>query len=125
MTLPPIPPKLSIAALPITSLEGRHHDIAVFETPKNTGEKIGEIVRVTNETLEVKSRETIHNADGLTYLTRERKLMGFAVNRAEEIQTGLWRLTLRERPILKKHPQLAPGLTNIPKPGSGLGRNAL
>ena len=90
---------------------GRHHDMAVFETPKNTGEKIGEIVRVTNETLEIKSRETIHNADGLTYLTRERKLMGFAVNRAEEIQTGLWRLTLRERPILKKHPQLAPGLT--------------
>ncbi len=89
----------------------RHHDMAVFETPKNTGEKIGEIVRVNNDALEVKSREVIHNADGLTYLTREKTLMGFAVNRAEEIRQGVWRLTLRDRPILKKHPQLAPGMT--------------
>lgn len=89
----------------------RHHDMAVFETPKNTGEKIGKITRVTNHSIEVKSAETLHNADGLTYLTRDKVLMGFAVNRAEEIDSGLWRLTLRERSILNKHPQLAPGVT--------------
>lgn len=88
----------------------RHHDMAVFETPKNTGERVGKIVRVTNEAIEVKSTDALHNADGLTYLTREKTLMGFAVNRAEEIDSGLWRLTMRERPILKKHPQLAPGV---------------
>ncbi len=89
---------------------GRHHDMAVFETPKNAGEKIGKILRITNDSLEVASRETLHNADGMTYLTREKTLMGFAVNRAEEIDPGRWRLTLRDRPILKKHPQLAPGI---------------
>ena len=89
---------------------GRHHDMAVFETPKNAGEKIGKILRVTNDSIEVASRETLHNADGLTYLTREKTLTGFAVNRAEELEVSRWRLTLRERPILKKHPQLAPGV---------------
>lgn len=89
---------------------GRHHDMAVFETPKNAGEKIGKILRITNDSLEVASRETLHNADGMTYLTREKTLMGFAVNRAEELEPGRWRLTLRDRPILKKHPQLAPGV---------------
>ena len=89
---------------------GRHHDMAVFETPKNAGEKIGKILRITNDSLEVASKETLHNADGMTYLTREKTLMGFAVNRAEELEPGRWRLTLRDRPILKKHPQLAPGV---------------
>lgn len=88
---------------------GRHHDMAVFETPKNAGERIGKILKVTAEAIEVRSSEALHNADGLTYLTREKTLMGFAVNRAEEVEPGRWRLTLRERPILKKHPQLAPG----------------
>ena len=87
----------------------RHHDMAVFETPKNSGEKIGQIVRIAADAIEVKSEEELHNADGLTYLSRDKTLMGFAVNRAEEIDHGLWRLTLRERPILKKHPQLTPG----------------
>ena len=89
---------------------GRHHDMAVFETPKNTGERIGKIISVTPDGLVVASTEPLHNADGLTYLTREKTLMGFAVNRAEELEPGRWRLTLRDRPIFKKHPQLAPGV---------------
>ena len=88
----------------------RHHDMAVFETPKNAGEKIGKIVRISADALEVATHETLHNADGMTYLTREKNLMGFAVNRAEELEPARWRLTLRDRPILKKHPQLAPGV---------------
>lgn len=88
----------------------RHHDMAVFETPKNTGEKIGKILRITDQTIEVQSKAVLNNADGLTYLTREKNLMGFAVNRATEIEPGRWSLTLRDRPILKKHPQLAPGI---------------
>ena len=89
---------------------GRHHDMAVFETPKNTGERIGKIVSITPDALIVASTAPLHNADGLTYLTREKTLMGFAVNRAEELEPGRWRLTLRDRPIFKKHPQLAPGV---------------
>lgn len=89
---------------------GRHHDMAVFETPKNTGERIGKIVSLTPDALIVASAEPLHNADGLTYLTREKTLMGFAVNRAEELEPSRWRLTLRDRPIFKKHPQLAPGV---------------
>ncbi len=89
----------------------RHHDMAVFETPKNTGERIATIVRVTNDFIEVKAMDELHNADGLTYLTREKTLAGFMVNTAEELAPGRFRLTLRDRQILRKHPQLAPGMT--------------
>ena len=86
----------------------RHHDMAVFETPKNTGERIGKIVKVSPQGIELRTDKTLHNADGLTYLTREKTLAGFAVNRAEEIDSGRCLITTRE-PVHKKHPQLAPG----------------
>ncbi len=87
----------------------RHHDMAVFGTPKDSGEKIGTIVRVSADSIEVKSSVELHNADGFTYLTREKTLSGFSVNLAQRVGNNLWRLTLRDRPIFKKHPQLAPG----------------
>ena len=37
----------------------RHHDMAVFETPKNSGEKIGQIVRIASDAIEVKSEEEL------------------------------------------------------------------
>ncbi len=86
----------------------RHHDMAVFETPKNTGEPIGKITKISSRGIEVSTVKTLHNADGLTYLTREKTLAGFAVNRAEELDRGRWLITTRD-PVHKKHPQLAPG----------------
>lgn len=88
----------------------RHHDMAVFETPKNSGEKIGSIAKITADFIDVKTYETLHNADGLTYLTREKSLAGFMINTATELRPGLWRITLRDRPISRKHPQLVPGM---------------
>ena len=40
---------------------GRHHDMAVFETPKNTGERIGKIVSITPDALIVASTDPLHN----------------------------------------------------------------
>ena len=89
----------------------RRHDLAVFDTPKNTGPRLGTVMRVNADTVDVKTTETMSNSDGLTYLTREGELEGFAVNRADNIGKNLWRLTLRDRPIWRRHPQLAPGMT--------------
>ena len=89
----------------------RRHDLAVFDTPKNTGPRLGTVMRVNADTVDVKTTETMSNSDGLTYLTREGELEGFAVNRADNIGKNLWRLTLRDRPIYRRHPQLAPGMT--------------
>ena len=89
----------------------RHHDMAVFETPKNTGELLGTLTKVTADYLDIKAYKTINNADGLTYLTREKTLAGFMVNTATELKPALWRITLRDRPISRKHPQLVPGMT--------------
>ncbi len=89
----------------------RPHDLAVFDTPKNTGPRLGSVVRVNADTIDVKTNEVMSNSDGLTYLTREGELEGFAVNRADNIGKDTWRLTLRDRPIWRRHPQLAPGMT--------------
>lgn len=88
----------------------RHHDMVAMDTPKDAGIPIGEITRVTSDSLEVSSQEELHNGDGFTYLTREKTLAGFAVNRAEKLTNNRWRLTLRETPIYRKHPQLTPGM---------------
>ena len=89
----------------------RHHDMVVFETPKNTGEPLGTLTKLTADYIDIETYEAINNADGLTYLTREKTLAGFMVNTATELKPGLWRITLRDRPISRKHPQLVPGMT--------------
>lgn len=89
----------------------RHHDMVALDTPKDAGIPIGKIVRVNADSLEISSLDELHNGDGFTYLTRENTLSGFAINRAESLTHNLWRLTLREKPIYRKHPQLKPGMT--------------
>ena len=58
-------------------LHGRTPHMANWETPKSTGEYIGEVVEVRGDTLRVRLREGIllHNGDGLTIAGE-----GFSVN---------------------------------------------
>lgn len=89
---------------------GRNHeDLTVFDTPKNTGIAVADILRVRADYLDVRSQDDLHNGDGLTYLNRQGELQGFQVNRAEDMGNRVWRLFLREHPIYRRHPQLAPG----------------
>ena len=89
---------------------GRQDEMVVFDTPKNTGVAIAQIIKVTADAIDVRSQEPLHNGDGLTYLTRQGELQGFQINRAEPLGKDAWRLHLRERPIYRRHEQLAPGV---------------
>lgn len=69
-------------------IEGRRFDqpyaLAQLDTPKHTGEAVGEVVRIESDRILMRPAKgvTVANADGLTY-AHEGDVFGFHVNRAE------------------------------------------
>lgn len=57
--------------------------MASVDTPKSIGESIGRVKRVKGKTIEINSRETINNGDGMSYYDSAGVLRGFRVNRAD------------------------------------------
>lgn len=93
-------------------VNGREGEIAALDTPKSTGEVIGRVAAVnlkTPQSVDIRTRETIANGDGLVYLTDEGDLEGLHVNRAAVLKPGLVRIFLHEP--LSRHPDVRAGLT--------------
>ncbi len=63
-------------------LNGRQPDIASFDTPKALGEYVGNVKELRRDSFNVSSTAPFANGDGLCYLTPDRELEGFRVNRA-------------------------------------------
>lgn len=63
-------------------LMGRQPDIASFDTPKALGEYVGKVKEIRRASFNVAGTAAFANGDGLCYLTEERTLEGFRVNRA-------------------------------------------
>ncbi|MDP1735443.1 MAG: U32 family peptidase [Sulfuritalea sp.] len=61
----------------------RKADIGAFDTPKFSGEAIGEVTRVGPDWFEVTASAPLHNGDGLSYFDAHRELVGLRVNRAD------------------------------------------
>jgi 23S rRNA 5-hydroxycytidine C2501 synthase len=74
----------------------RKEDIGAFDTPKNPGKPIGWVTQVGSDfvDLELANAATLlHNGDGLCYLSLQKDLIGFALNRAEPLsKLGTWRV---------------------------------
>ncbi len=64
-------------------LDGRQPAIASFDTPKALGEYVGKVKEVRRDSFNVAGTAAFANGDGLCYLTAQRTLEGFRVNRAE------------------------------------------
>lgn len=64
-------------------LNGREPDIVSMDTPKALGESVGRVKEVRRESLTVAGTASFANGDGLCFLTADRRLVGFRVNRAE------------------------------------------
>ena len=77
-------------------VQGRKEDIGAFDTPKNPGQPIGWISRVTSDHIELTTDDmatVLHNGDGLCYYDLQKELVGLQINRAEQQKTpGVWRL---------------------------------
>jgi putative protease len=64
-------------------VNGRHADIAAFDTPSFAGAASGIITRIGPDWFEVDSEEDFANGDGISYLSRGRKLAGLRINVAQ------------------------------------------
>ncbi len=77
-------------------VQGRKEDIGAFDTPKNPGQPIGWVSKVTSEHIELTTddpRTELHNGDGLCYYDLQKELVGLQINRAEATRTpGVWAL---------------------------------
>jgi putative protease len=74
---------------------GRRDDIGAFDTPKNPGLPIGYVSKVGDKWVELRadSADTVlNNGDGLCYYTLQKELAGLAINRAEKMGEGVWRV---------------------------------
>ncbi|TND01290.1 MAG: putative protease [Rhodocyclaceae bacterium] len=61
----------------------RKPDIGAFDTPKFSGELIGEVSRIGPDWFEVAASAPLHNGDGLSYYDSHRELAGLRINRAD------------------------------------------
>ncbi len=74
---------------------GRKDDIGAFDTPKNPGLPIGHVGKVGDTWIELVADSVdivLSNGDGLCYYTLQKELSGLAINRAEKVGEGLWRV---------------------------------
>ena len=74
---------------------GRKADIGAFDTPKNPGLPIGHVTRLGDKWIELATDSpdiVLNNGDGLCYYTLQKDLAGLAINRAEKMGEGSWRV---------------------------------
>ena len=74
---------------------GRKDDIGAFDTPKNPGLPVGYVSRVGDKWVELQTDSpdiVLNNGDGLCYYTLQKELAGLAINRAEKVGAGVWRV---------------------------------
>ena len=66
-------------------MNGRQPDIGAFDTPSFAGAASGTITRIGPDWFEVDSDEQFANGDGISYLSRGKKLAGLRINVAERV----------------------------------------
>ncbi|MDP3584252.1 MAG: U32 family peptidase [Thiobacillus sp.] len=74
---------------------GRKDDIGAFDTPKNPGLQVGYVSKVGDKWVELQTDSPdimLNNGDGLCYYTLQKDLAGLAINRAEKVGEGIWRV---------------------------------
>ncbi|MDP1612990.1 MAG: U32 family peptidase [Sulfuritalea sp.] len=78
-------------------VNGRQPDIGAFDTPSFAGAASGTVTRLGPDWFEVDSDEQFANGDGISYLSRGRKLAGLRINVAKNV-AGRTRLFPNEMP---------------------------
>ena len=73
-------------------VQGRKPDIGAFDSPKNPGRPIGWVSKVGPDWVEIETGVTLNNGDGLCYYDLHKELTGLAINEAEQVGEGRWRV---------------------------------
>jgi collagenase-like PrtC family protease len=69
-------------------LNDRKSDIGAFDSPKFVGEKIGTVIGIGRDSIDVCSDAPLHNGDGITCFDADLKLVGLRINRAQQVASG-------------------------------------
>lgn len=82
-------------------VHGRQANIGAFDSPKFVGLQIGEVINITEKSLEIKSTVPLANGDGLNVLVK-REVVGFRADRVEKLSDNRYRIFVNELPLLLK-----------------------
>ena len=63
-------------------IDKRQRQIASFNSPKSIGMAVGEVLKIENNSIKIKSYQEISNGDGLCFFDTQNVLQGFRVNRS-------------------------------------------
>ncbi|MDD5366563.1 MAG: U32 family peptidase [Gallionellaceae bacterium] len=88
-------------------VQGRQPDIGAFDSPKNPGRTIGWVSKVGPDWVEIETEATLNNGDGLCYYGLHKELMGLAINEADQVGEGRWRV--RPKDLVASLKDLRPG----------------
>ncbi|WP_322627955.1 U32 family peptidase [Halothiobacillus sp.] len=79
-------------------VQGRKEDIGAFDSPKNPGQLIGAVSKINRDSVEIESpvEITLHNGDGMCYFDLQKTLVGMAINTAEALGDGRWRVVPKD-----------------------------
>jgi len=89
-------------------VNGRQIDIGAFDSPKNPGRPIGWVLKVNKDSVDIETNAELHNGDGLCYFDLHKELVGMAINTAEKLAEGRWRVVPKDPISALRH--LRPGL---------------
>ena len=64
-------------------LHGRKDPVAAMDSPKSSGEEIGEVTAITRDSFRISGSKQISNNDGLTFIGSNGESAGIKVNKAE------------------------------------------
>ncbi|MCS2172875.1 U32 family peptidase [Scandinavium sp. TWS1a] len=86
----------------------RKGDIGAFDSPKFIGLPVGEVLKVSKESLDVQVTEALANGDGLNVMIK-REIVGFRANTVEKIGENRYRVWPNEMPadLYKARPNAA------------------
>lgn len=79
-------------------VQGRKEDIGAFDSPKNPGRRIGWVNKIGKESVEIETDADtlLNNGDGLCYFDLHKELVGMAINTAEKLSAGRWRVVPKD-----------------------------
>ncbi|OTQ70757.1 protease [Gilliamella sp. N-G2] len=78
-------------------VRGRQANIGAFDSPKFIGLPIGEMTKVSNQTIDIKSEKFLTNGDGLNVLVK-REIVGFRADKVEKVANNHYRVFPNELP---------------------------
>ena len=78
-------------------VRGRQSNIGAFDSPKFIGLPIGEMTKVTNQAIDIKSEKVLTNGDGLNVMVK-REIVGFRADKVEKIANNHYRVFPNELP---------------------------